>query len=179
MDPINCGDKECSLEHVMLQNCEVYLHTNNTNCNIPCELVGCETELHHFMNCPIWICHSITTPSTTTITTTSTSSTTSTTELTPATLTPLPSIDHHIYLYLSFAANLFLLLILLLILIFKFKKIILRCMHTSSDQNQRRVSLPVNNDQLFTLATSSDDENSLLDHMQNVPLSPTRAPIYF
>jgi hypothetical protein len=76
---IDCGDKQCVLEHHLMQNCIVYLPANNTECQIPCKLSGCKQEVHHFISCPTWMClpHTTTT-STPTTSTTTTSSTTST-----------------------------------------------------------------------------------------------------
>jgi hypothetical protein len=54
---IDCGDKECFLRHEMKKKCVLFLHTNNTDCEIPCKLDGCDTEVHSFMNCPIWECN--------------------------------------------------------------------------------------------------------------------------
>ena len=108
---IDCHDKECSLRHQILANCIVYLHTNNSNCNIPCKLDGCEKEMHHYINCPIWNCtpYSTTSTSTTTLssTTTQTTDTTTTssaetTTTTPDTPTPIPVATKSLLLYISF-----------------------------------------------------------------------------
>jgi hypothetical protein len=74
---IDCGDKECVLEYRVMPDCYLFLETNNTNCQIPCKLEGCETELHHFISCPVWLCEPTTTstPKTTSSTTSSTSTT--------------------------------------------------------------------------------------------------------
>jgi len=79
----DCGDKQCFLEHHFMQNCLIYVPTNNTECQIPCKLKGCSKEVHHFISCPVWMClpHTTTTTSTTTtsMTTTTTASTSSST----------------------------------------------------------------------------------------------------
>ena len=121
---VDCGTTECFLETQLVQNCIYYLHTNNSNCDIPCKLEGCKTELHHFIMCPIWTCEDkSTTTSTTSTSTSSTKTTTKTTTIAtttlstttpmttlstttpesvmPFTLGPLPPIDHPAYLYLS------------------------------------------------------------------------------
>ena len=151
---VDCGTKVCYLTHVMLTNCFVYLHTNNTECDIPCNLKGCERELHHFINCPFWQCHDIptttistTTPKTTTTTnpkttttipktttmtlattTTSTHNPTTTYNPAPFTLGPLPPLDHPAYLYSSFALNILFFLLFCVVLILKCKKSINRCL---------------------------------------------------
>jgi hypothetical protein len=152
---IDCGSKICFLTYQVIPNCFLYLHNNNTNCEIPCNLQNCTKELHHFITCPVWRCHDLiptTTKTTTTTartTTTSKRTTTSTTTLktttalptttttsglttttlnppTPVTLSPLPPLDHPGYLYSSFAVNILLFLILSGLLIAKCKKAIIR-----------------------------------------------------
>jgi hypothetical protein len=49
---IDCGDKSCSLEHHVLNTCVLVLPTNVTNCQIPCDMSGCKTEIHHLISCP-------------------------------------------------------------------------------------------------------------------------------
>jgi hypothetical protein len=49
---VDCGNKSCSLEHHVLNTCVLVLPTNVTNCNIPCEMSGCKTEIHHLISCP-------------------------------------------------------------------------------------------------------------------------------
>ena len=49
---VDCGDKRCSLEHHVLNTCILILPTNVTNCQIPCDMSGCETEIHHLISCP-------------------------------------------------------------------------------------------------------------------------------
>ena len=169
---IHCTDKDCFLEHVMMQNCKYYLQTNNTDCDIPCKLNGCQFELHHFILCPIWVCHNLTTTTfaTTTATQTTTASgmtssiETTTTSVQPITFGPLPPLDHPAYLILSFAANVLLLFMVLLILAFKCRKHFRRCLQRRRYQqvqerlnSHRRVSV-TNSNELFTLSNSSDGE---------------------
>ena len=92
-DMVDCGQKECFLENILVRNCRYYLHTNNTDCDIPCKLDGCQTELHHYIICPIWNCHAKHTTTTTTSTTTTTprKTTRSTTTTTTHTTTRVPS----------------------------------------------------------------------------------------
>lgn len=45
--------------------CKILLPTNSTSCNIPCVTTGCKIEVHHDMNCPIWICEPNPDPTTT------------------------------------------------------------------------------------------------------------------
>ena len=86
-DTYDCGNKTCFLEHIMLPDCYIYLHTNRTSCDIPCQLDGCDRELHHFISCPVWICNPKTTTTTTTTATTTTKTTTTTTTDTSSTTT--------------------------------------------------------------------------------------------
>jgi heme exporter protein D len=149
-EPVDCGNKQCFLDYVFLTNCIIYIHSNETNCDIPCKLDGCKKELHHFISCPLWTCNEI---STTTISTTTTSRTTSsstmstTTSLatTPPTTAPtttppfpFPPLDHPAYLYLSIACNILFLIILMLVAIGKCKKRIVRFVHARRNRNQNR-----------------------------------------
>ena len=90
-DSFDCGQKVCFLEHAMVANCYIYLYSNKTHCDIPCDLTGCDRELHHFISCPIWICNPKTTTTTTTPTTTTTAKTTITTSKTTTRTTPKPT----------------------------------------------------------------------------------------
>ena len=141
---VDCGSKICFLTHSVAENCYVYMPSNNSDCDIPCKLKGCKTELHHFIDCPIWRCFDVitttavplitttTSPMTTKPTTTPKPTTTAITEIssttavtdTPSTLSPLPPLDHPGYLYSSIALNILLFLILWSIVIQKCKKCI-------------------------------------------------------
>lgn len=107
-DEVDCGDKKCYLEFQILQDCNLILETNATNCKIPCLMVDCDTELHHFISCPVWNCEptiSTTTASTSTMTTTTDSGTSTTTSkpkpnpFVPKDMTPL--------IYTSIVLNIF------------------------------------------------------------------------
>lgn len=65
------------MDYELRENCLVYLHSNNSNCSIPCKTSGCERELHHYISCPIWSCVPFLT--TTTVSTTTNTLTTTTT----------------------------------------------------------------------------------------------------
>ena len=151
---VDCGSKICFLSYQVVENCYLYIHTNSTECEIPCKLKGCRIELHHFVTCPIWHCHDVvvTTTTSTTTTSASTSTTATTTDKTstptttittatttdkistatttiwpqPSTLSPLPPLDHPGYLYSSFALNILLMIFLIVIAIKKCKKAIIR-----------------------------------------------------
>jgi hypothetical protein len=47
-DKVDCGSYECYEELRMQSNCIIYLETNHTQCQIPCIMTGCKTEIHHF-----------------------------------------------------------------------------------------------------------------------------------
>lgn len=184
---IECGDEECSLDYIFLSNCYVYLHSNSSDCDIPCKLNGCQKELHHFILCPQWTCTKLPTSTTTTTTTTTTRTTTSsettttntrpttssTTANSPATLLPpLPPLDHPGWLYLSIAVNILFVLILMSVVYYKAKKHILRCwrnrQNRQQNQNETRTT-GVSNDNFsfgslnryFSLG-SNDSENEPL-----------------
>ena len=52
-----CPDKECFLSYHFKNRCTIFLPTNNSLCNIPCETSECKTEIHKEITCPIWLCH--------------------------------------------------------------------------------------------------------------------------
>lgn len=157
---IDCGDKQCSLSHRILQNCVIYLHTNNTECAIPCKLDGCKTEMHHYINCPIWECTSYTTTTmTTTSSTATTTNTPDTTSLSPPSPNPTDLDYYSLALYISLGLNaLFATIIIVLSLYIKKT----RTWHQQIGRQsvrQRRVSLLPNNNRYFTLASEDDDSN--------------------
>ena len=145
---VDCGDKKCTLEHVMSDNCYLYFHTNSSSCNIPCNLEGCRKELHHSILCPIWKCHDVsttttasstsTTTKTTTIVPTTTKTTLSTSTIVPTTTTPfLPiPIDHPGAIYVSLTLNCFLFLMLVYILLNKCKKGLVRRFRNFRNRNE-------------------------------------------
>ena len=140
---VDCGSKICYLTHEVVDNCFLYIHKNNTDCEIPCKLDNCTRELHHFIACPIWHCHAIPTTTTTRTTTTTTVSTTTakitttTFDPNPFTLGPLPPLDHPGYLYSSFAFNILLVLVILGMLIQKCKKALIRRIRNRRNRNQQ------------------------------------------
>lgn len=70
---VDCGDETCTLHVQCKENCIVYLDTNRTHCNIPCELSGCDYKFSGGGGyCRFWKCS----PSPTTTTTTTTTVTT-------------------------------------------------------------------------------------------------------
>jgi hypothetical protein len=99
---VNCGDKECNLRHQILKDCTVYLHTNNSDCSIPCKMNGCKKELYHFINCPIWQCRTLTTTSTT-----STLTPPTTTQFTTTSAMPTPFPNTNGLLFSSIGLNVF------------------------------------------------------------------------
>lgn len=193
---IDCHDKECSLRHQILANCIVYLHTNNSNCNIPCKLDGCEKEMHHYINCPIWNCipyttTTSTTTSTTLQTTTQTTDTTSTPYSTDTTTTPqttsrpspspnpCPTFEtQSIMLYISILLNIFFVIIVIFLSIYIHKKKF--APKSKNTHNRRRVSLLDNNDHYFSIASESSHESTtenlpLLDRNPNASMLRNRA----
>lgn len=177
---IHCHDKECSLSHQILANCVIFLHTNNSNCNIPCELDGCRKEMHHYMNCPIWNCipYTTTTMTTTTstpyttttmTTTTSTQTTTVTDTTTTTTEMPFPPIcptfrTESILLYISFFLNILFVLIIIALVIYLYKKMYVR--QSQNSNRTRRVSLLDNNDHYFSIGSNDANESN----SENLPL---------
>ena len=141
---VDCGDKKCTVEHVMVQDCYLFIHTNSSSCNIPCNLEDCKKELHHFISCPIWFCHNISTSTTTTTTTLPSPTTPTTTQLTtvttttsqrPITFLPIP-IDHPGVTYTSLTLNIVLFLLLLYIFAQKCKKCLIRNVRNFRNRNR-------------------------------------------
>ena len=124
-----CDDKVCFVDYEIVADCYVYLHSNDTNCDIPCKLSGCQKELHHFISCPIWTCNAFTTTSTsksTSTTTTTTTDLTTTSRPDSTTTFPFPTFDHPGYLYSSVVLNVLLFLCIIYMLLKKCKKAICR-----------------------------------------------------
>jgi beta-lactamase regulating signal transducer with metallopeptidase domain len=69
--------------------CTLFFPTNVTNCNIPCDLTGCTTEVHKSMNCPVWVCSAIETTTTTTTSSSTTSSSTTSSSTTSSSTTSI------------------------------------------------------------------------------------------
>jgi hypothetical protein len=173
--PIDCGDKECSLVHRFMDRCTIFLHTNVTNCQIPCNLDGCKTEIHHFMNCPIWECSSHTT-------------TTAAPTTTIPSPTPVPnSSGSEIVLYGSLGINgcfISALLIFVVAKICKYRRN--RCIPNVTEP----VPLLPNDHQYFSVgaSSSSDEDISLVtnpiastsNQTETIPLLPvSHRPTYY
>jgi hypothetical protein len=146
---VDCGTKECTLEHIMKENCFLYIFKNNTGCEIPCKLEKCQKQLYHFIDCPVWSCRDYSTTTTTTTTTTLTTTTTDKTKTTttsarptttnipvPTTMIPLP-IDHPTLVYSSLALNVLLVFVLVTVFYYKCKKCIVRRVRNFRNRNQR------------------------------------------
>jgi hypothetical protein len=162
---IDCGDKKCSLHHRYLDKCTIFLHTNVTNCKIPCQLEGCKIEIRHFMNCPVWECNDYTT---TPMTTTSTESS-STSRPTPHPHPPSHSLLD-IVLYSSLGVNAFFLLGLFFFTIFKIckkRQEQRQRNRTQAAYRQRFPSLLPNDNAYFTLGGHSSSGHS---SNENIPL---------
>jgi hypothetical protein len=86
-DEVDCGDKRCFLVHQLRQLCIIDLPTNNSLCEIPCIMEGCVKETHRSIVCPLWICESLPTTSTTSTTVTTASTATSSTTVSTASTT--------------------------------------------------------------------------------------------
>ena len=156
---VDCGDKECSLRHQLLKDCTIFIHTNSTDCMIPCRMTGCKTETRHFINCPIWECTSkTTTTSTTTTTTPTTTTSTSTTSIPTTTLTPIPTPNpgpNNAVIISSVSVNvLFVMLAIGLVLYFK----VLKPQMLRRRRGTGFVPLLANNDRYFTIG--SDHSNA-------------------
>ena len=180
----------------MRENCYLYIHKNNSGCEIPCKLENCVKELHHFIDCPIWTCKDFnpttTTAQTTTTTTTKTTPPISTT--TPDTpspfipLIPLP-IDQPVVIYSSLVLNILLILLLIIIFYYKCKKCITRRIRNFRNRNARPFvdnlegdqnveteltnarQIPSNRNRFFSLVSDSTDDGENEPLLQNVELS--------
>ena len=118
---VDCGDKECSINHRFMDRCKIFLHTNVTDCKIPCVLDGCQSEVHHFMNCPVWECHDYTTTTATTTTTTITTTIPDSSTVPPD---PVPSnmSIYDIVFYTSLGVNAFFFFALITCITYKCRK---------------------------------------------------------
>lgn len=167
---VDCGDKECSLHHRYVDKCTIFLHTNDTNCKIPCLLDGCKTEIRHFITCPIWECNLYSTTSTTTTTTAMTTSTEFSSTIEP---TPSSNIDIDIVMYSSLGINGLFILALITFLICKICKKVqqrnreLRIAAAAAAAHRERFpSLPPTDSRFFSLASNHSNESS----NENIPL---------
>jgi hypothetical protein len=136
-DKVDCGSYECYQELRMESSCIIYLKTNHSQCNIPCVMNGCKTEIHHFIMCPIWICDEKITTSTTTSSTTTTHTASTTTFIPP---TPQPNPRHcemSVWMYTSIIVNIFFFAIIAALLVYKCKKFWYnRATHQALDGNR-------------------------------------------
>ena len=162
MTSTDCGDKICFLRHQFLKDCYLFLHTNKTDCKIPCHLEGCKKELHHFMSCPIWECNASTT--TTTVTSTSTTATTTYETTTTTEPMPMPSSSTSM-LYISIAVNLAFILVGLIF--FAYKKYCQRAPYQPIQEEQplrRRISLLSNDNRFFSVGSESESNPETNEH---------------
>jgi hypothetical protein len=135
-EDIDCGDKSCFVEYILLPDCYLYIHEHNdTKCEIPCNLEFCCRELHHYISCPVWHCTSHTTTTTTKTTTTTSPLSTSTTSVPASTMKPLQP-DHPALVFASYALNIVLIVCLIFVIIGKCKKAILKCWTRFRNRNQ-------------------------------------------
>ena len=168
-DGIDCGDKQCFLEYRVIPDCEIALETNNTQCTIPCLMTGCETELHHFIACPIWSCEPFTT-STKSTTSTTFSTTTTNTKTTSSTTTqrpkpnPYPPNNMSALIYTSIVINIVFFAILSAFIVVK-----LRSRISSFLARRREPGNDLNPNRYFSLGDSSDNET------ETDPLIPPRS----
>ena len=147
MTSTDCGDKVCSLRHQFLKDCFLFIHTNSTECNIPCHLEGCRKELHHAMNCPIWDCNPITT--------TTTSTTTTVTPTTTPEPIPMPTSSTSILLYISLGLNLALIFVGLIW--YAYWKYSRRTTYQPIEEvPMRRLSLLSNDNRFFSVGSDSE-----------------------
>jgi hypothetical protein len=162
---IDCGDKKCSLHHRYLDKCTIFLHTNVSDCKIPCQLDGCKTEIRYYMTCPIWECNDYTT---TTLSTTSSTESSSTSA--PA---PTPSSYTNIFdivSYISLGVNGLFLVALLIWVIYKICKKQQQSRHHNRDQEAQRQRFPPllpNDHAYFSLGGNTSSEHS---SNENIPL---------
>lgn len=170
-DGIDCGDKQCYVEYRVLPDCYIILETNRTNCIIPCIMDGCDTELHHFIPCPIWNCEPFTT--TTSSTTTSSTSTTETprpTPIKPSQMSPL--------IYTSVVLNIVFGAILIAYLVVKCRERIsatfarLRAPETPESLESPEPIQPPDPNQHFSLGENNSGNESDTSDSERRPLLP-------
>lgn len=170
---VDCGDRVCSLRHQIVKDCTVYIHTNNSECVIPCLTTGCKREMHHFINCPIWECTSKTTTSLS-------PSTTTPSPFSPTTPNPIPQSGHLPLIISSVSLNvLFVFLVIGFIFYRKVRR--QRRRRQRNQRNQHSLLLP-NNDRYFTLGSESSEGNSpvppaLPTFPAGIPLNEFSAPL--
>ena len=54
---VDCGTRLCVLTFQIVLNCIIYTKPDHpSQCNIPCNLNDCKTEIFHDVSCPVWSC---------------------------------------------------------------------------------------------------------------------------
>lgn len=69
LDSVDCGSKICQEEFRILPTCIIYVDkSEEEKCEYPCSEKNCQKEIHHLIECPVWICSdkTTTTPASTT-----------------------------------------------------------------------------------------------------------------
>lgn len=56
MGSVNCDDKLCIWSYQVMESCVIYKATNNSNCQIPCKLEGCDFDITNGDDCQLWKC---------------------------------------------------------------------------------------------------------------------------
>lgn len=180
---MDCGDKICDVRYQLVPTCIYYVFSNNSNCDIPCNLEGCLKEIRLNFVCPIWQCEEkVTTTTLTPLTTTSISSTT-----TAATTSPIPNNDFGSLNIFSLVGNVTLALLLAIFLLCFKHQIIQTCTRTKNDlmsrfrRNNYRHS-PTENIPLRSARFSSLTSNVSLHHSsreQSQPRNITQLDPFF
>lgn len=183
---VDCGDKICHLEHRAVSDCVVYLYSNDTNCNIPCNFDGCRSELHHYINCPFWICDpvftNLTTTSSTTVTTTTFKPTTTpmiiTTTRPPRPPKPIPfECTMSPLIYTSIVLNIFFFAMIFAVVVYKFRKTrMLNCwnrMYQRIDETDPVRQANNENEPLMNPLMNARSRFETDDCFENIPLGPT------
>ncbi len=110
MASVDCTDKVCSLTHKIVEKCIFYIATNNSACNIPCDLTSCLKQVKFNYYCSIWHCEDK-----------FTTTTTATTSMSPDTTSaPPPTNDFSLLTLISLSGNVLFFLLLLLICLLTF-----------------------------------------------------------
>jgi hypothetical protein len=142
---VDCGNYECYEEYRMETNCIIYLETNQTQCNIPCLMTGCKTEVHHFTMCPLWICNEKPTTSTTSTTTITAPMTTS------KWIPPTPkNCEMSFWIYSSIVLNIFFFAIIGAVVVYKIKKFFY---NQTTNRN-------LNSNRFFCVSGENDEEEN-------------------
>lgn len=173
---VDCGDKTCSMHFQYKDSCLVYLETNVSNCNIPCDFSGCNYKFASG-HCRIWDCVDNPSTSTTSTSTTSTTfvpDTTVTTETTTFSTTtefpppnPTPSDSAFYASIISFVINgLLVALVLFLFVVYVKNCIRLRRFERSGSTSTQGIPMRRYNSQHFE--GSPDEETPIMDNSRAV-----------